>query len=212
MVEGSLTKSDYRAFLDKAISYDLYLEGFKHAQAKHKAGEGSDNPQLAFLDINLQRSLRIAKTFTLWAPLKQALDELPHEVHWLILTEYWCGDSAQCLPALQQVALASNGKISLSLLFRDEQPELMQHFLSSGSKSIPKLIQVDKHMNLSGIWGPRPAEAQQLVKRLKADPSTAGKYQEALHSWYAADKCFSIQKEILQLIKRASGFCPDCLG
>jgi len=67
-------------------------------------------------------------------------------------------------------------------------------------------------MNLSGIWGPRPMEAQRLVKKWKANADTADKYNELLHAWYAADKSFSIQKEILQLVKRASGFCPDCLG
>jgi len=144
--------------------------------------------------------------------LKQALTELPHAIHWLVLTEFWCGDSAQSLPVLHQAVLASEGKISLHILFRDENDALMQHFLTSGGRAIPKLIQLDTHMNLSGIWGPRPMEAQRLVKKWKANADTADKYNELLHAWYAADKSFSIQKEILQLVKRASGFCPDCLA
>ena len=56
--------------------------------------------------------------------------------------EGWCGDGSQILPYLAKMAHESNN-IQLKILLRDENPEIMDQYLTNGSKSIPKLISVD---------------------------------------------------------------------
>lgn len=153
---------------------------------------------------------RVEKTLLLNTDLLRSLQQIHHQTYWLVLSEHWCGDAAQSLPVLSKIAEASNGKISLRLVYRDENPELMDAHLTGNSRSIPKLIQLDSHFNITGIWGPRPNEAQKLVLTLKSDQATANTYAEAVHKWYAVDKQQSIQKELSKLIQRASMFCTDC--
>jgi hypothetical protein len=88
----------------------------------------------------------------------------------------------------------------------------MNAYLTNGSRSIPKLVQLNEHFNVTGIWGPRPTTAQKLVMELKANPATAPTYANELHLWYAKDKQQSMEQEVKQLIFRANLFCPDCLS
>ena len=88
----------------------------------------------------------------------------------------------------------------------------MNAYLTNGARSIPRLIQLDAHLNVTGIWGPRPTAVQKLVKELKSNPATATGYANELHLWYAKNKQQELEKEVAQLIHRASLFCPDCLS
>ena len=60
----------------------------------------------------------------------------------LVLAEGWCGDAAQILPVINKIAEYSS-LIDLKVVCRDENPELMDQFLTNGSKSIPKVIIID---------------------------------------------------------------------
>jgi hypothetical protein len=88
----------------------------------------------------------------------------------------------------------------------------MDAHLTDGSRSIPKLIQLDSHLNITGIWGPRPSPAQALVKALRANPETARTYSNELHKWYAHDKNKSLEIEMLKLIAQSNLFCHDCFN
>lgn len=190
-----LTKQEYQTYFEKAIPYDVYLRNFESEVA------GSDSPYAQYIPQNFQRSSRIAKTLKLSDDIKNALQSLDHPLNWLVISEHWCGDASQILPLINAIAEASEGKITLRVIYRDVNPELMNAHLTNGSKSIPKLIQLDEHFNLLASWGPRPAEAQALVLRLKSDPETAKNYSEAVHTWYAHDKTASTQLELLKLLR-----------
>ena len=124
----------------------------------------------------------------------------------MILTEHWCGDASQTLPALHAMAELSGGKIEMKILYRDQNDLLMNAYLTTGTRSIPKLIQLDEHLNVTGIWGPRPSVAQKIVRELKANPATAATYGNELHLWYAKDKQQTLEKEVGQLLFMASLF------
>ena len=100
----------------------------------------------------------------------------------------------------------------MKLVYRDQNDELMYAYLTNGTRSIPKLVQLDEHLNVTGIWGPRPSIAQKLAKELKSVPVNAASYGIELHLWYAKDKQQSLEKEVAQLVYRANLFCPDCLS
>jgi hypothetical protein len=88
----------------------------------------------------------------------------------------------------------------MKLVYRDENVELMDRFLASRTRSIPKLIQLDEDLNITYAWGPRPLVAQQLVKQLRSDPAQEGHYGHELHLWYAKNKQQAIETEIFELL------------
>ncbi len=203
----AIRKSDYQAYLQKGLGYDQY----KHQMAADLVNNADANIK-EYIHLNQHRMSRVEKTYTVSEALAQQVKNLTHKTYWLILTEHWCGDAAQTLPAFHKVAERSNGNIELKLVYRDENPELMDAYLTGESRSIPKLIQLDAHYNVTGVWGPRPTEAQKLVKQLKSNPETASTYSTVLHKWYAQNKQQALESEITKLIQRASLFCPDCFN
>ena len=60
----------------------------------------------------------------------------------MVISEGWCGDAAQILPVINKMALVSN-KIEFRIVLRDENPALMDAFLTNGGKAIPKVIMID---------------------------------------------------------------------
>jgi Thioredoxin len=204
---AQLKKQDYKNYFQKGISFDQYKQ--------HMAEDLALNPDLKikeYINLNQRRMYRVEKTYVPSAEIISQVKNLKHKTYWLILTEHWCGDASQTLPALHALAELSGGKIELKLVYRDQNEELMNAYLTNGTKSIPKLIQLDTHWNVTGIWGPRPTVAQKLVKELKSNPATASTYANELHLWYAKDKQHSLEKEVAQLLFRANLFCPDCLS
>ena len=203
----TIRKSDYQNYIEKGIGYDQY----KHQMAEDLL-YNADPKIKEYINLNQHRMSRVEKTYQVSEALAQQVKRVTHKTYWLILAEHWCGDAAQTLPAFQKVAGLSKGIIDMKLVYRDENPELMEAYLTGESRSIPKLIQLDAHYHVTGIWGPRPTEAQKLVKQLKSNPETAATYSTELHKWYAHDKQRALESEILKLVSRASMFCPDCFN
>ena len=74
----------------------------------------------------------------------------------------WCGDAAQILPVINKMAEVSD-KIDLRIVLRDDNENLMNLFLTNGTKSIPKLIIIDKATNkVINDFGPRPVSYTHL--------------------------------------------------
>ena len=201
-----IAKQDYNNYILQGIGYGQYK-----IQMAQDFQSNKDEKVKAYIQLNQSRMHRVEKTYTISEEITNQLKTIKHKTYWLVLTEHWCGDASQNLPVFNALAEASNGNIELRLVYRDEHPKLMDAYLTNGIKSIPKLIQLDKHFNVTGIWGPRPSVAQKLVKELKSNPETAATYDNQLHLWYAKDKQQSLETEISKLLFKASLFCPDCL-
>lgn len=191
-------------YFEQGLSYEVYREGHvaKITQEKTLPAAQQDH-YLHYIELNLHRTERIEKTFTPSEEMMRSMAKLTQPLRWLILSEYWCGDAAQNVPALASIARASEGRITLRLLYRDQYLDLMDAFLTNGTRSIPKVIQTDESGNVLSTWGPRPAAAQQLVKELKSNPQTADTYAEQLHLWYARNRSADLQQEIISLLGTA---------
>lgn len=191
-------------YFEQGLSYEVYRKGHvtKITQEKTLPAALQDH-YLHYIELNLHRTERIEKTFTPSEEMMRSMAKLTQPLRWLILSEYWCGDAAQNVPALASIAKASEGRITLRLLYRDHYLDLMDAFLTNGTRSIPKVIQMDESGNVLSTWGPRPAAAQQLVKELKANPQTADTYAEQLHLWYARNRSADLQQEIISLLGTA---------
>lgn len=188
------TNIDYRSYFEKAISYAAYLNNFQEEIAI-----GDESKFAEYLPQNWSRQSRLDRKLKLTDELTTAVEGLSKSINWLLITEHWCGDASQINPIINKVSEISEGRINLKFIYRDENEELIDAHLTDGrSRSIPILIQLDEGFNLQGVYGPRPAEAQKLVKALLKD---GAQYNIPLHTWYAKDKQKSVQNDIVTLLE-----------
>jgi len=161
-------------------------------------GNDQSEELINYAKLNIQRMNRLDKTTILNENWKPFFANLKNNLKWVVLTEGWCGDAAQIVPVLNKIAEASNGKIELELLLRDENLELMRKYLTKGGRAIPKLICYDENNNELWNWGPRPKEAQDLINQLKENKVDLNLLKTELHLWYTHNKTLNIQLEIFQ--------------
>ena len=186
--------------LEKAISYDQYrtLVSDLIEQGKSTGEIQSDN-LLNYSILNDKRMNRLDKTIEISENTKNKVKNVKKEQTWLVLTEGWCGDAAQNIPVINKIA-EQNSKINLKFVLRDENPELMDQFLTNGGKAIPKLIAIDDESNVLGTWGPRPSEATSTVadykeKYGKLDPE----FKKDLQIWYNKNKGRNTENDLISL-------------
>jgi hypothetical protein len=124
-----------------------------------------------------------------------------HHIKALAISEGWCGDAAQNLPALEKIT-AANG-IEMRVVLRDDNLELMDRYLTNGGRSIPIVIFFDgKTGEEKAVWGPRPVPAQEILKIHKAAPSfDSHQFHVELHQWYAVDKQKTLSAEIKNILE-----------
>ena len=141
------------------------------------------------------------KTLTLTDQQEKIIRAFNRKVIWLVLTESWCGDAAPTIPVMNKVA-SLNQNIELKVLLRDEHDRLMDHFLTNGARSIPKLIMLDSaSLEVTGEWGPRPATAARMVVDYKQEHGKlTAEFREDLQIWYNRDKGQETLKELISLL------------
>ena len=187
----------------KTFSYEEYRTKLKNLLAEGKSsGEEQSEDLLHYSELNETRMNRLEKTIKITDENVEFLTSLDTEYIWLILSEGWCGDAAQILPIINKMAQKSN-KVNLKIAFRDENPELMNLFLTNGGKSIPKLIIIEKEtLKVVADWGPRPSQAIKLIVDYKAKFGIIDETAKTeLQMWYLHDKGISTQDEIVDLLK-----------
>ena len=170
-----------------------------------KEGKSTGNEQSEALthysELNEVRMNRLDKTISVIDENQKKLQNLKKDYVWLVISEGWCGDAAQILPIIHKMADLSE-KIELRIVFRDENEALMNLFLTNGTKSIPKLIILDKNtLEVLGDFGPRPKGAIQLISDYKTQHGVVDETAKAeLQMWYFHDKGVSTQNEIMDLM------------
>ncbi len=189
------------------FNYNQFLNLAESLASQGKTTGSNQSAALtSFTQLNVKRMQRIGKTGRIEPDLVNLLSGDIEKQHWLVITEGWCGDSAQSLPVIQKIASASNGNISLNIILRDQSLELMAQYLTAGTRSIPKLIALDDLGNELFTWGPRPEPAQKMLAAWKQKPSGRSwdDFEKDLHTWYALDKGLTLQREFLGILSSIS--------
>jgi hypothetical protein len=203
-----IRKSLDASYVSKVIIYEEYrrmMDAFIII-GKSTAKKDSEN-LLEYSKMNVVRMNRLDKTIELIPELEKIVERIDAPQTWVILTEGWCGDASQTIPVFDKISKL-NSNIELKFLLRDENPELMDQYLTNGkSRSIPKLIAVDENNEELFNWGPRPKILQEMFYHMKANAITNDTIKEEMHRWYAKDKTVTTQKEILELLKQV---CTNC--
>lgn len=158
---------------------------------------------LNYTKLNVSRTHRWDKRGKLLPETIEVVNSISSKQTWFIITEGWCGDSAQILPFINKMA-ELNSNIDLKIVLRDKHPEIMDEFLTDGkSRSIPKVVVLDTEtLNVLGVWGPRPLDIHKTYLSERLDSEVGGKKAaENLHIWYTRDKGKTIQQEFSEVLK-----------
>ena len=188
--------------IKNGMSYEAYRLLIDQLLSENKTtGDNHSESMVDYAKLNMQRMNKWDKIFKPSDELVEVIKSINKPVYWVVLTEGWCGDAAQNLPVIAKLA-SMNSNITLSLLLRDENLDVMDAYLTNGGQSIPKLIMIDEHLNELGQWGSRPQPVQDILMDLKAKGG-AFSYDEfgvAAHTWYAKDRTKTLQQELLELL------------
>jgi hypothetical protein len=134
-----------------------------------------------------------------------ATTEVPAGVHrkLLVIAEDWCGDASNTVPILAKLA-DTLPTLELRMILRDQSPNVMDRYLTNGSRSIPIVIALDEEFREVGHWGPRPAVLQAWVM---ANLTTMPKDElyPLVRKWYARDRGESTLREVLAVASGAAG-------
>ena len=188
--------------LNDSFDYQSYrTQVAEFAKAGKTSGAEPLEALVNYTMLNDRRMKRWDKTIKLSDHIKDRIKSFTGKMTWLVLTESWCGDAAHIIPILNKIAEQNDG-IELKLVYRDEHPDLMDQFLSNGSRSIPKLIMMDRNREVLATYGPRPSTATRMVNDFKTlYGQLTPEFKEDLQAWYNKDKGATVVLDILDLLK-----------
>ena len=186
------------SYLEKAMTYESYTRLISDLLAAGRTtGPDQSEAMIHYTELNQQRMHRVEKSMVLLPEAAALIRSISLPQTWLVLTEAWCGDAAHSIPIMHALAVL-NPLIEMRLLLRDENPELMDQYLTNGvSRSIPKLIGLDPAtMEELFTWGPRPAPLQKIFFQMKGEGTEFHAIKEELQRWYNKDKTIAVQQEL----------------
>jgi hypothetical protein len=189
--------------LDKTLTYSEYKQLVGDLLKEDKStGFTQNESYLNYSKLGFSRMNRWEKTSELTTEQVETIQNVTKKQTWLVITEGWCGDAAPVIPIMNKIA-DINPLITFKLILRDENDELMSHFLTNGGKSIPKLVSFNAEENdLLFVWGPRPKEAADLVAKEKAEfGELREEFKITLQKWYNQDKGKNIAEDLVNCLK-----------
>lgn len=189
IVKAGMSYEEYRALIEQ-----LLIGG-------KTTGNNQSVEMIDYTRKNVQRMNRLDEKVKIDEETRNILSSANFNWCWVILTEAWSGESAQNIPILSKIADECS-KITLKILLRDEEPELMQRYFPQATRSIPQLICIkEDDFSVVGTWGPRPYPVQELVEDYKNhSDKTQEEYSQDIYNWYIADKGKTLKKEMKELI------------
>lgn len=197
--------SDKLTFLERILSIGISFYQFNDradAQAKDLLIPIVDDQKKmlhGFTQLNQRRTARILKSYKVSKEANQVIKNIKTPQTWLIITEDWCGDSAQNVPYLFRMS-ELNSNIELKIIYRDDNLDIIDKYLTNGGRGIPKIIGFDSDGNELFQWGPRPEVAKQMVKEWKESGLKKEEFNEKLHLWYGKDRGKTFVKEFIGLL------------
>ncbi|GAB1349642.1 thioredoxin family protein [Ignavibacteriales bacterium] len=140
-----------------------------------------------YTKLNLQRMRRVLKTHGIEEELAAKIKAIDKKQNWMIITENWCGDSAQSSPEFYKMSLL-NSNIDLRIVERDTFPEVMDMYLTDGKKSIPIIVAFDENWEQLWKWGARPKILQDQINEWTSQDLPKDEWIEKIHLWYGKNK------------------------
>lgn len=187
--------------LNNRYTYEKYLKLSENlVEQKRTTGASQSEALIEYTKLNYFRLSRVDKTMVLRSDVQEAVKIVNKKKYWILITESWCGDAAQTVPVIGNLA-ALNKNIELIVILRDENLETMDKYLTNGTRSIPILISLNEKFEEEWRWGPRPKPAQSIViENKETKVFSPDEMKKQIQLWYAEDKTNTTQLEIMKLI------------
>lgn len=188
--------------LEKGVSYQAYRDLVKQLSEENSNSGPEKTEALAnYTKLNDRRMKRWDKTVKITEDAQNKINNFKESITWLVITESWCGDAAHIVPVLNKIADLNNG-IDLKVVFRDENSELMDAYLTNGNRSIPKVVMIDNESgDVINTYGPRPSEATELVTRYKSKfGKLTPEFKEDLQHWYNSNKGQNVVDNVTEML------------
>jgi hypothetical protein len=169
---------DFRAIWQDATPYDCFVA---EAQDLKRLWEG------------IYRRFRVP-------PWAQERARQMGGVRLLCITEDWCWDAANVVPPIAKLC-DETGTMELRVVKRDEHPDIMDQYLTNGTRSIPIVVALDSEFQELGQWGPRPRELQTWVLDHK-DDLPKKEFYATMRRWHVEDAGMSTLREVMEIVER----------
>lgn len=174
---------DYRRYWERAYLPRRYLED--QVESHRELWHG------------VYRTSRVPKQ------TRERVEALDGRWRLLVLAEDWCGDAVNLVPPLARLA-ESVSNLEMRVLERDENPRLMDRYLTDGSRSIPVVIVLDEGFRPVARWGPRPRKLQEYVLTEKAGGELPkSEIYKKSRRWYARDRGETTFDELIEAMKES---------
>lgn len=167
------------------LTYDEYLEHWQELAntPPSEAEDKNERKLIHYYKYNWKRSQAVSEAYEPSEELKDAMARIDEPQLWMVLTEPWCGDSAYNLTVIAEAAQLSD-QVSLRILLRDDNLDLMDQYLTEGGRRIPKLVAFDEDGRELFQWGARPDGARSLRRSLVEQDLDSGTVVQRLLDWY----------------------------
>jgi len=188
--------------LESSFSYTEYRALVADLAAKGTSTGPEQTEALSqYTQLNNSRMRRWDKTLKFSDEVVAKITSVDQKISWIVLSESWCGDASPALPVMNKIS-ELNPNISLSIILRDENLDIMDQFLTNGGRSIPKLIAVDEDKGtVLATWGPRSMKATKLVEDYKTEyGKLTSEFKQDLQIFYNKDKGQGILEDLLKLL------------
>lgn len=192
--------------MPKGMTYQSYSEIVKELVSEGKStGTEQTEKQIEFTKLNASRMRRLDKTIKIQKEAIRVFEQVSKKQTWLVILESWCADGAQTIPVLNKIC-ETNPNLNLKIVLRDENPGLMDLFLTNGTRSIPKLIMLDEADNILDTWGPRSTMTTKMVEAYKKqNGGIDDSFKQFLQVWYNKDMGEAIIDDLMKLTKPYRG-------
>ena len=186
------------------FTYDAYLKRWKEEKDVSLTADmdSKERKLVHYKRYNYERSQAVHAAYETSGALRDALDGITEPQFWMVLTETWCGDSAYNLPVIAEAATRSP-HVTLRILLRDDNPDIMDRYLTDGSRSIPKLVAFDEQGNELFTWGPRPERLRALRSELIAEEYGSKEVISRLLERYEDGAWKEVDRELTEAIQSA---------
>ena len=188
------------------MSYSEYRELLDNLLLANKTtGNDQTEERISYATLNQKRMQRLDK-----ATLPSGLPsfKLKHKIGVMVITEGWCGDSAQIVPWFEQYLDLYQPEVKPYFILRDDNPNIMDQFLTNGSQGIPKFVFFNEvTLDVIYLWGPRPEKIQNWFLQMRMDQPglTKEEYGLNLHQYYTKNKGHEIIADLQSVFSTLSG-------
>lgn len=114
---------------------------------------------------------KVYEQVTLSAEQRDLLGGFVREIKVLAVSGIWCGDCVRQGPMLQKIAEASNGKVGLSWLDRDEHADLQEKLKICAGKRVPVVVFAAEDFELVGYEGDKLLSRYRAMARSALGPN-----------------------------------------